>query len=231
MGICVARFWPRRGISPKPAKRRKYSLRPAESLEARQLLTGVPVITEFLADNSTTIVDGNGISSDWLEIFNAGDAAIDLDGWYLTDDAENLKQWQFPSRNLEAGDFLLVFASGDGVPDASGNLHTNFGLNKEGDYLALVEPDGVSIASEYELGGVNFPDQVEDISYGIVQDATATTLISAGASVDVFVPNSNALGTTWTAADFVPDASWLSGTTPNQYQLSNINYQDFTRRH
>ncbi len=195
------------------AKSCKYSLRPAEILEARQLLTGVPIITEFLADNSNSILDGNGNSSDWVEIFNAGDAAVDLDGWYLTDDAENLTQWQFPSRNLEAGEFLLVFASGDGVPDAGGNLHTNFGLDKNGDYLALVEPDGVSVASAFQLNGVGFPDQVEDISYGIVQDATETVLISAGASVDVYVPGSEALGTTWTAVDFVPDASWLNGVT------------------
>ena len=213
MGLRIPRRWIKPGPWRNSATSRDYSLRPAESLEARHLLAGVPVITEFLADNSNTILDGNGNSSDWLEIFNAGDAAVDLDGWYLTDDAAELTQWQFPSRQLEPGEFLLVFASGDGVPDASGNLHTNFGLNKDGDYLALVEPDGVSVASEYQLGGVDFPDQVEDISYGIVQDATETVLISASATVDVFVPTSDALGTTWTEADFVPAAGWLSGTT------------------
>ena len=175
-----------------------YPLRPGEMLEPRQLLTGIPVINEFLADNSNTILDADGESSDFIEIFNAGDSAIDLDGWYLTDDASDLTQWQFPSRSLEAGEFLLVFASGKNEPDANGDLHTNFGLNRDGDYLALVEPDGISIASEYQLGGVDFPDQVEDISYGIVQDAVETTLVSAGAGVEVLVPENDDLGTTWT---------------------------------
>jgi len=39
-----------------------------ERLEPRQLLA--PVISEFLASNTTGRVDDNGNTTDWIEIFN-----------------------------------------------------------------------------------------------------------------------------------------------------------------
>ena len=84
------------------------------------------VISEFMADNQDTLQDSFGDASDWLEVFNAGDAAINLAGWHLTDDPLNLSKWTFPSVTLAPGQFRLVFASGRGVPDGAGNLHANF---------------------------------------------------------------------------------------------------------
>ena len=54
-------------------------------------------ITEFMASNDATIVDGNGKRSDWIEVHNYGAIAIDLDGWSLTDNAGNLRKWIFRS--------------------------------------------------------------------------------------------------------------------------------------
>ena len=65
----------------------------------------MPLITEFLASNDSTLDDEDGESSDWIEIFNAGDTALDLDGWHLTDSAANLTQWTFPDVSLAAGQY------------------------------------------------------------------------------------------------------------------------------
>lgn len=148
-----------------------------QALEPRQLMAGMPIISEFLASNSNTLDDGNGNSSDWIEIFNAGTDAIDLAGWALTDDAGDLSKWVFPSTapsQLGAGEYLIVFASGDNVPDAAGNLHTNFSLSAGGEYLALVERTfsgdtviGETVVSEFNAGGVDFPEQFTDISFGL----------------------------------------------------------------
>ena len=69
-----------------------------EALEPRRLLAGDPIINEFLASNRDVLDDGNGNSSDWIEILNAGDAPIDLRGWHLTDDPRRLTKWQFPDQ-------------------------------------------------------------------------------------------------------------------------------------
>src|SRR5687768_1798908 len=70
------------------------------------------VITEFMADNTSSLLDADGEASDWIEIENVGSARASLEGWYLTDSALDLRLWRFPAVLLEAGGFIVVFASG-----------------------------------------------------------------------------------------------------------------------
>src|SRR5437899_12726940 len=69
------------------------------------------VISEFMAQNDTTLADEDGDFSDWIEIYNAGTNGVNLNGWFLTDDPGTLKLWRFPATNLAANAYLVVFAS------------------------------------------------------------------------------------------------------------------------
>ena len=131
----------------------------------------IPVITEFQASNRSTIDDEDGSSSDWIEIFNPGLVDIELGGWFLTDNPLALQQWEFPTTRLAAGEYLVVFASSKDRAVAGEELHTNFQLRSEGEYLALVEPDGSTVAWEYSLNGQDYPQQFPDVSYGLRGDA------------------------------------------------------------
>ena len=51
--------------------------------------------SEFMADNANTLVDEDGDYSDWIEIYNPTTEAIDLAGWYLSDNPDNLIKWIF----------------------------------------------------------------------------------------------------------------------------------------
>jgi hypothetical protein len=124
------------------------------------------LISEFLADNQTNRIDADGDHSDWIEIYNASDETISLKGWYLTDDFRNFKQWMFPIAELEPGQFLLVWASGKNRTNWVDDLHTNFKLSSEGEYLALVRPNGKTIAHEYLP---KYPKQKADISFGLTK--------------------------------------------------------------
>ena len=133
----------------------------------------MPLITEFLASNDDGLRDGDGKASDWIEIQNAGDMTVDLAGYYLTDDRDDLTRWQFPSVELDPGEFLVVFASSQSTNnyiDAGGHLHTNFALGAGGEYLALVAPDGTTVRSQYAPSGADYPAQFADISYGLAVD-------------------------------------------------------------
>lgn len=166
-------------------------------------------INEFMASNTTGLTDGNGVRPDWIELFNAGDSAVDLGGWHLTDNAGNLTKWTFPSNTLPAGAYLTVFASGSGQPDPAGNLHTNFSLAAGGEFLALVKPDGVTVVSEFHPV---FPPQFSNISYGRQQTGGITENVIAPATPVILVPPDETLGLTWTARDFVPGSGWFTGT-------------------
>ena len=60
-----------------------------EQLERRNLLTGA-IISEFVADNDSGLADDDGDFSDWLELYNHTTDPLDLQGWSLTDDADEL---------------------------------------------------------------------------------------------------------------------------------------------
>ena len=122
------------------------------------------LINEFMALNTTTLADQDFQYSDWIEIYNSGPETVDLGGWFLTDDAAALNKWRFPATDLSAGSYLVVFASGKDRAVSGAELHTNFKLDGAGEYLALVNPDGVTIASQY---APKFPAQHPDVSYGL----------------------------------------------------------------
>jgi hypothetical protein len=163
------------------------------------------VISEFMASNNKILPDENNDFSDWIEIYNLTDEIIDLGGWYLTDDIGNLTQWKFPEGTyLGPDDFLIVFASGKDRAVTGAELHTNFRLNIDGDYLALVKSDGITVAYEYSP---KYPEQLTDISYGLAQ--YATTLVPAGVNASYRVPDIGDAGADWTSPGF-NDSAWVS---------------------
>jgi len=164
-------------------------------------------ISEFMAWNQQTLVDEDGDSSDWIEIYNGSDRPVNLEGYYLTDDDAYLTKWRFPAVTLQSGGYLLVFASGKDKRDPSGELHTNFRLSSGGEYLALVAPDGQTIIHQFSP---TYPEQYPDYSYGVGQEVSAKYLLSAAAPLRFLVPEDDSLGRTWTELQF-DDGSWQEG--------------------
>ena len=200
------------GAGSLVGRRLHRSLTHVEGLESRLFLAAQPVITEFMASNGGGLMDGNGARSDWIEIQNQGDATLSLAGWHLTDDPTRPAKWNFPARVLNPGQFLVVFASGNGAPDPAGNLHTNFSLGAGGEYVALTRPD-LSVASAFGAAGADFPNQLEDVSYGFGSVFDRQALIGPTAPARAIVPTNNSLDNkAWTGASF-NDAGWLSGNT------------------
>lgn len=163
-------------------------------------------ITEVMALNRRTVLDEDRHPSDWLELYNAGTEPVNLNGWHLTDSPDKLDRWTFPETRLSAGEYLLVFASGKNRSVAGKELHTNFKLGTGGEYLALVQPDGRTIAMQYKPG---FPRLRPDVSYGIPVRSTMERLISYETSKWVKVPGGDP-GPGWMGLSVSP-AGWDVG--------------------
>ncbi|MDB2430364.1 lamin tail domain-containing protein, partial [Akkermansiaceae bacterium] len=127
-------------------------------------------LNEFAAQNAGPLADEDGDETDWIEIKNTGNTPNDLAGFYLTDDPTNLTKWQFPSTALNDDELLLVFASDKDRAVSGSELHTNFKLSSGGEYLALIEPDGVTIHDEF---GPTYPPQYVGNSYGRLSDGNS----------------------------------------------------------
>src|SRR6185503_10628583 len=196
-----------------------------------------PRISEFLAENHGGLRDEDGETSDWIEIQHSGADPINLQGWSLTDDPLDLRKWRFPAVTLSPGGYLVVFASGKDRTAAGAPLHTNFKLDADGDYLALVDPSGVP-ATEF---APQYPRQREDISYGSGFEVLPGPLVAEGAAGRLLVPTDGGLGLSWTGSasdepfDDSPAAGWLAvtagvgfpGGAANGSDLTPIAYWDF----
>ncbi|MEC8906694.1 MAG: lamin tail domain-containing protein, partial [Verrucomicrobiota bacterium] len=125
-------------------------------------------INEFMASNGNSLDDDDGDASDWVEIFNEQSGTVNLNGWYLTDDPDELNKWQFPEVNIAPNGFIVLFASGKERGPGRRPLHANFQLGSTGESLLLVKPDGETIADQIE-----FPEQRVDVSYGYNAEANA----------------------------------------------------------
>lgn len=123
------------------------------------------IISEIMAINDTTLTDEDSDFPDWIEIYNPDNESINLGGWFLSDDSTLLTKWCFPSILLGAGEYIFVYASDKNRMSLPGNLHTNFKLSGSGEFLALTEPDGITISSFF---GNEFPVQKQDVSYGLI---------------------------------------------------------------
>ncbi|WP_442484434.1 CotH kinase family protein [Aeoliella sp. SH292] len=188
-----------------------------ERLESRELLAADLIITEFMASNGNSLEDGNGAASDWIEIYNAGDQSADLVGYSLTDNADDLNKWVFPTSTVLApGHYLVVFASGNNTPDSAGNLHTNFSLSAGGEYLALVDPLD-NVLSEYGPGGTDYPQQFSDISYGLGFNLNTQTVVTPASSVTYLRPTNSSVDATWMQPSF-NDATWSTGVASLGYE-------------
>ena len=161
-----------------------------------------------MADNSGYLADEDGQFMDWIEVYNPGPSSVDLAGWALTDDSAALQKWVFPTRTVNAGQSVVVWASSKNRTGAQ--LHTNFSMNDAGEYLALVKPDGTTKTSEWNP----YPPQKENVSWGAAQQLVTVSHLDNAAG-KVFIPTGGgAPHAAWNTAAYVPDGSWITTTSP-----------------
>lgn len=86
------------------------------------------VINEFSAANYDQFLDDFDSTEDWIELYNKGNAAVDISGYNLTDDPKKLGKWQFPKGTiLGAKAFVRVWCSGRPTSDTiTKHYHASF---------------------------------------------------------------------------------------------------------
>lgn len=138
-------------------------------------------ISELLADNEEGIEDEDGTRQDWLELYNSGDEAVSLDGWWLTDKTNNVTQWRVPNVSIQAKGTLFVWASGKNRTNPAAPLHANFSLSKDGEYLGLYRPDPMDgLPVLVDTFAPTFPALPPDVSYGRMFSQTTTAFVASG---------------------------------------------------
>ena len=92
--------------------------------------SGQLLINEISCSNTNTITDAFGEYEDWVEIYNNSAVSMNMSGYYLSDNPNNLQKYQIPTvPALAAGARQMVYCSSKDSYTA-GQIHTNFKLRQ-----------------------------------------------------------------------------------------------------
>ncbi|NLZ07051.1 MAG: hypothetical protein GXY19_17925 [Phycisphaerae bacterium] len=116
---------------------------------------GAVVINEILTNPT-------GGASDWIELHNTTDQAIDVGGWFVSDDADDLIRYEIAAGTVIAGNGYLVLREEETFGNADDpGCRVPFGLSRDGETLYLHSGDrgvltGYSEQEEFDAseGGV-----------------------------------------------------------------------------
>lgn len=106
------------------------------------------VINEFSASNLSSFLDNHSDYNDWIELYNSGTAAVNMGGYFLSDDSLNNTKWQMPSTiTIQPNGFARFWASSRNEVVGT-SYHTNFSIKQtknNNEWVVLSDPSGVRI--------------------------------------------------------------------------------------
>jgi len=141
-------------------------------------------LSEACASNS--MVADNGETPDWVEIENTGSEAVDLSGWYLSDNASKPLKWRLPDGFiLAAGERKVVF------------LHENtvgFKLSSEGEAVVLSDKTGrimdyLVFGAQQQDTSLALENSVWKVTYSVTPGEANHILSKADYEMAVFSSN------------------------------------------
>ena len=100
------------------------------------------VINEWMAWNASDEQDEFGEYNDWIELYNNSNLSINLQGYFLSNKANEETKFQFPDISIGANEYLILWADEDTL---QGSLHLPFKLDSERDDIVLARPDTSTI--------------------------------------------------------------------------------------
>ena len=112
-----------------------------------QLIAQQLVINEFSSSNYEWISDEDSDYPNWIEIYNPTSNPVNLNGYGLSDNAQQPFRWVFPDTILAPQSYILVWASNKNRRIVGQPLHTNFSINQDGEELLLSAPGGIRLDS------------------------------------------------------------------------------------
>lgn len=120
------------------------------------------VISEVLPANYSSPV--NGQMYDWIELYNPGSSAVDITGFYLSDDPDHRGKWQLPEAIIQPGQYLVIPCAGTQAKEGE----APFSLSRDGCSALLTGPQG-NVLCQTDL-----PAMERDRSWALTEDYAAS---------------------------------------------------------
>ena len=106
------------------------------------------VINEYSCSNLNSYLDAFNQYEDWIELYNAGGTAVNLSGYWLSDDPNDIQKYAIPAGvTINPGARRMVFCSDRGVLQGT-QIHTSFKLKQTyGEKFIFADPAGAILDS------------------------------------------------------------------------------------
>jgi len=131
------------------------------------------VVNEFCVANYSDW-DQGGDFEDWVELYNPSGAAVNIGGYWLSNDIGNPMKWQVPTGttvNPSARLIILLSGTGDYAPNQYGYLNTSFRVTQtNGEDVVFSNASG-TILESYDMSAIG--SFHANHSYGRVTDGAA----------------------------------------------------------
>lgn len=121
------------------------------------------VINELMQSNVEYMIDDiNEFPDSWVELYNAGDAAVNLKDYKISNKNKPKKAWQLPDMTVEPNGFVVIFCDKEGKED--NRLHADFRLESGKDGSLYLFKDGDDNPIDMLEGMAKMP--APDVAYG-----------------------------------------------------------------
>jgi len=164
-------------------------------------VVGGLVINEIMAGNVTAVPDQNGEYDDWVELYNGNSFSLNLNGYYLSDNENELTKWTFPNVTIAANGYLIVWC--DTAGNSQTGLHTTYRLSADQEEVYLTDPTNTVIDAVHyvnmiaDKGFARVPNgtgamQYQDHTYNAInQNNTAIVDVNISGNMRVYPNPSN----------------------------------------
>ena len=134
---------------------------------------------EVMSSNQLYLTDADGDTPDWFELYNSGTSAVNLNQYSVGDDLDSATAWVFPDYMLNAGEYLLLFASGKDRKDPPYYWRT---LIDQGDTWRYLVPTSEPDPNWKNISFIdaNWPSGESGFGYG---DGDDNTILDGIASI------------------------------------------------
>ena len=127
-------------------------------------IVGGLVINEIMAGNVNAVADQNGEYDDWVELYNGNSFSLNLNGYYLSDNENELTKWTFPNITIPANGYLIVWC--DTAGNSQTGLHTTYRLSSDQEEVYLTDPTNTVIDA------VHYVNMIADKGFARVPNGT-----------------------------------------------------------
>ena len=128
------------------------------------------VINEACSQNTSYPHPDDGVTYDWIELYNRTDREVSLTGWGISDNETKVKHRFGTSVSIPAQGYLLLWARGEEnmIGCAEDSTELPFSISKNGEGLYLFSSRGAVVDS------MDVPALYDDVSFGYMEDGSGT---------------------------------------------------------